>query len=324
MLRETEKRDLMLAVADGLDSGIALRELVGDPNLSGRMPEAGRRGIAASLDAGESLTSAFERLGAYSSAELALLAASERSGSLVATCRSLADAIDARRRDRRRFLLGLSYPTLVVLAAGCLLPLPRIVDEGVGGYLALALVVPSVLLGLVLFGLGLRRLSPESSVRAILRSVAFQVPLVGTAACRTSRATFAEVLGTSLRNGLPLPLSLRAAAGASGHPSLAARSEDMLGALQAGSTLADALRSTDAFDKSFIAGVSHGELAGRLEETLERLAVEERGAARRALLLALALAIGCSVVVAVGMAAWGIISGAQSYLEALDEATRVE
>lgn len=307
------------ALAEALESGIGVATYLDNPAASAMLPAEVREGLQRSVGAGGTLATGFGLLGVMTSGELALLRAGEKRGHVVESLRALADAIEQRRKDRHRLLMGLLYPALLLSASGCLLPLPLLVKEGLGAYLSVAVWLPLlVLLGVIYALVVVPRLGPTSPLRVMPRRIGFSLPFLGGALRKGAYGTFLEVLGGCLSAGLPLWDALKSAIIAADEPRLLAREASVLGTIEAGGTLGEALTSAGVFDPSVLAAVGQGELTGKLDEVLPRTARAQRAVARQAVMIVIGVLVFVVAVAVLGMIVTGLVQGVQGYFETLD------
>lgn len=312
------------AFAEAEDSGLGLLPLVDDARASAHVHPALRDAVAAAVRSGSTLTAALARAGVLGQAEIALIRAGEQSGRLVVAFRQLAESRRRRQRARWKLAASLAYPGLLLAAAGCILPLPRILD-GVGAWLAAAIWVPLAVLLLTIVVLGvLPWLPPDALTTRWIGRLAFGLPLIAIPLQRSAHATFADVLSQSLAAGLHVPMSLQAASLASGDPVLAERLDNALQRIQQGGTLTDALERLDRLRPTFLARVAAAEKTGTLDTTLASLADDERRAARAWLLALLGATAALAFLLVTALMIWGIVAGFEAYLDQLDDLRKIE
>ncbi len=318
-LHEQEVEQLFLGFAEALDAGLSLEQYLEGP-AGAALPVGVAQRLSVSLRGGAGLGVAFRRLGVLGQAELALLKAAESTGRLPEVFRGLAQAREQRRKERARLLMGLAYPALLLGAAGCLLPLPLVVTEGLSAYLSWAIWLPSLVLVAVLYALVVvPRLGPDHALARLPGRVASGLPWLGRALERGAHGTFAEVLQQTLAAGLPVQTCLSAAIMAADHPRLLAREGEVLGTIDQGGTLAEALAAAQVFDPQVVAQVAQGEVTGKLDQVLPRIVERERGVRRRAMMVATGLLVSAVFVAVTATLALGILRGAQKYFEQIDQ-----
>lgn len=309
--RERLFRSLGGALAAGL-SPLAWIETGG--GLPPRLIQAMRADFRAGLPLSETL----RRLGILDGAPLAFLQAGEIQGNLPETLRILADHAAEQRRDRRRLLLALLYPSALALGGAAILPLPILFREGFSAWLAIVgpLLLGAALLAL-LFLLVLPRLPPEAVPRRLFRRIGLALPLTSHALRHGSLATFLELLGACIASGLPIRQALPLAQQAVPHPAF--HVDAPLRRIDAGATLAEALAEIAVVPPETAAQVAQGELAGRLDRVLPTLAAWHRQRSRAATVAAV-VAVGILAAGAVmGALAWSVIEGWTSYLRMLEQ-----
>ncbi len=319
-LTESQIETLLTSLAEALESGLGLLQYVQTSAAKAALPPGVARRLELSMQQGAPLSVAMGRLPGVSRAEVALLQAGERTGHIPEALKTLAKARQSRRTLRRNFLLGLIYPVLMICAAGCLLPLPLIVTDGVSAYLPWALppvVATCVMVFYALFVLP--RLAPDSPLRAMPGRVARRLPILGRAMERGAHGTFADILGQCIKAGLPIQSSLSTAILASDDRELQSHEETIQGSIREGSTLADGLGAAGVFGQKFLGRIAQGELTGKLDEVLPQVAKEERTYQKRAVATVTALMAGLILCVVLAAIGYGIIHGATSYFETLEE-----
>lgn len=324
-LTERQIEALFVQLAEAMQSGLGLLQYLENPAVSSVLPGAVAASLSRDLRAGSTVATAFARLKILNRGELAMIRAAERVGSYPETFRSLAQAREARRKDRGKLLMGLAYPALLVGVAGCVLPLPLVVTEGFASYLSLAVWSPLFVLSAVVYVLlVVPRLRADSPMRRLPRRLGFAFPVLGKFLARGTHGTFAEVLGKTIAAGLPIQQCLQAAVFASDNPTIIAREERLYEVIGAGGTLVDAIKALDVFTPAFVGRVAQGEITGTLDEGLLRLAESERVVARRAVMTAISVTIAGVVLVVVVMIVGGIVRGAQGYFKTIDQVIEVQ
>jgi type II secretory pathway component PulF len=190
----------------------------------------------------------------------AVIEAGLASGSLDRAFTALAVEYEhaAREEDERRS--ALRPATILLAAAAVLLPLPAIVREGLGGYLKLAL--PAV--------------AAATGARVALERWLLPRVLGG----RLGRARLLRATALLISAGSGPAAALRAAAGAAGDTTLAARVAAAARAIDRGSGLAAALGASGVLDGAGVALVAQGERIGHMTDALQRAAALEEEAAR--------------------------------------------
>ncbi|MBI1944952.1 MAG: type II secretion system F family protein [Deltaproteobacteria bacterium] len=311
---------LLLALAQALEAGLSLRQLVHDPATAGLVPANKRALVRGVVDAGGSLADALADAHLVDDAGAAVIAAGERGGFLPAALRTVAADVLERRQRRRRLALALAYPALLVLLASVILPLPLLVTAGAGAYLARA--APGVVMVVVVLvgGFALATRLPARAKAAVL-GVCARVPLLGAIVVDDTRAAMLRLLGRLLAAGVPARGALASSLAASGLANLGQRADEGARALDGGRTIAEALVETEVVDDALGARVALAERTGDLDTALPRLAVElKERAARRVVMLTIATGMFAFLVVAVGIAR-ALVVQTQATYDAIDRAT---
>jgi len=250
-------RQLGLLLASGVSLTEALRLLL--RRSHGRLRVA-LDAARVALGSGATLRDA---LGAdpavFSERARAFVGAGETSGTLPAIFAELASDLEMGLGARRRIVRAALYPATLLTLSFFLLPLAKLVSDGVAAYLRAALLPWAIT---VVAGVAAVRFVPP-----LLRArptVWRRVPLVLT----YERLTFVRQLGAGLHAGLDVYTALALAAGATGDPDFAARIAGAAERVRAGQSLEDALAPTGLFDDEILLTVAGGEAAGRLDTAL--------------------------------------------------------
>lgn len=307
------------AMAEALEAGISVQAWLDNPAAQAFWSSRHRDALSEGLASGGTLTGVFARLGVLTEAELALLGAGEKRGHAEEAMVAIAEGMKQRRTDRNRLLMGLAYPALLVAAASCLIPLPRVVTAGVISYLVVAVWGP---LGVTLAALWalvvVPRLGPRSVWRRGPRRLGLSLPLLGSSLRRGAHGVFLKTLGQGLGAGLPVVEALQSATLAADEPQLTRALEGVLAQMRDGATLTEGLSSAKVLHPQALALVGQGELTGKLEEALPRAAAAEQAVARWATVIVLGLLTGVAMLGVVLIIAVNIIQGFAGYFEVLD------
>lgn len=222
---------------------------------------------AAGIDAnvGDGLVEAMRRSGfGLAAHELELLAACERAGRLPAALRRMA-AIQVRRRDRQRRLVGrLAYPSLI-LGFGVVLALAIVPAGRVTGIVTLTLTI-GLLLGIV--GVAWR-------VRAAQRDPAIDParwPLVGAIARDAAESPYLAAMHALHGSGVPLDEAHRLATKTVPYAAARARLIVAAEALRRGLPLAESLATCASLSPESLEILARAEPLGALEDAFTRAA----------------------------------------------------
>ena len=318
-LTDAKIESSLRAIGEAVESGIGIATYLENPAASAMLPADFRAVLLRSIQSGETLAHAFDRTGLFSPAELALLSAGEKRGNIDESLFAMADAVEARRQDRAKLIKGLAYPAFLLAFAGCVLPVPTIITDGVLSYLSVAIWAPLFVGGLTAYVLFvLPRLNPSSKMRSMPRRFAMSLPFFGRAFQRGTHATFLDVLGKGISAGMPLPTALQAAILGSDNPRLISREAKMMAALSGGATLADTLHASRQFENQVIAAVAQGEITGKLDKVLPRAASKEREVQRRAASALMFVVIGLVAIAVLSVIVTSLIKGVTGYFDFID------
>jgi type II secretory pathway component PulF len=225
--------------------------------------------------------------------EGALIAVGEQTGRLVAILDALVARCEQKLAARADLLKRTTYPLFVVIMAGVILPIPTVITQGPAAY-GVAVVGHLLWVGLILGGVfGLIRL--WSRIRYVaLRKLPGGVEL---RLLPQSRADFLRVLRAGIMSGLPMGLTLDAAAKVwltDENDLLTGRA---LRRIESGDRLAIALHPLLTRAQNF--EVAAAEQAGTLDDalgTLVGLADKRAGTRRRVVTIVSAGLIGLIVL----------------------------
>ncbi len=318
VLSSARLETLLRTLGESLEVGLTFAQYAEGP-----VPPGLGRGLATALAAearaGRPPSQALARLRLIDAPTAAVLAASELRGEGPAALAAIADRELEAREFRDRLVRTLAYPALVLLASTLLGPLPRLFLAGpavylreVAGALAGPVAVLAVVLGVV------PRLDPDGPVRAGLRSLAARLPPMSAIVRTRARASFCDVLGAGIAAGLGIRHALALAAGASADPRLRAEEAALVGRIDDGDTLAEALAARRVLADEDLAQVGHGEAVGKLDGVLARIARRHHARARSQLVAATVAAgtvLGLWVFIQVALT---VVRGWQSYFSTLD------
>jgi type II secretory pathway component PulF len=296
------------ALADALEAGLSLRQLVDDRALASVFPARAR----ASLKSLDSVARALFESGVVDEAGRAILEAGEQGGSMPRALRLVADDMSESSARKRRALAALAYPAFLVVAASLILPLPALVTGGVHAYLARSLPGLAAIGALAI----VFRLVPG------LTNVLARVPVIGAVVVDNARASCFDVLGRLLGAGVPALRALPSAIAAGALTSW--RASSATDALGRGAALTDALVAAGVVDAdSALAGrIAIGERTGKLDATFPLLAGEARDRSRRRFMALTAVAgVACFLAIALAIGS-AVVGQTRDYFHAIDSATQ--
>lgn len=279
-----------------------------------------RDGVRGGASLADALDSSDEALPSY---YVSMVRAGEASGSLDAILARLAEFIDRSVELKERVKSALVYPMILLLLAGVSVAVlltvvipefkPLFEDAGeslplltqavmsVGGFTqaywwAMALAAA----GLVILG---RQLLSVPSRRLAWDGWLLTLPLLGDLVGKIETARLSRMLGTLLRNGVPMLEALSLARDTLSNRALAAALAEVAGAAQRGGGLAGPLAESKLFPDLAVDLVRVGEESGHIEEMLLKVAdiyerESQRTVDRMITLLVPVLTIGLGALIA--------------------------
>jgi type II secretory pathway component PulF len=262
-------------LATMLDAGLALERA-----LLTLQEQAGYGALRQALEdirervaSGDRLVEALRRhSGLFQELEIAVIDAGERSGVLPDNLERLADYLEALYHARRRLMVGLAYPVILVHLAILIPPIPILMSTGVGAYLE------TVFRGfLVLYGLAagiyllLRLIRRPESGRMLLDRILLSLPFFGRLLLRLSTSRFTRILATLYGAGIPVIESLRIASESCGNQVVSEAVLRVADGLDAGDRLSEAVAREPIFPRVFIEYVQTGEETGNLGGMMDKL-----------------------------------------------------
>ena len=304
-------RTQAVAIESGLDR---LRGT--EPAMLGDVPPEIARALRRDALAGQPLSFTFSQLGVMDELSLAILGAAEVRGDPARALTVIADRCADRRTQRNLLIQRLTYPVLLLVACILIPPLPRIVNGGVGAYLA---AVAGPLVVLVVLGVLVRRIArarPQDPLRLAAIRVLSSLPIAGGIVLMEARARFTEVLGASVRAGLDMRASLVWACRAAAHARLGP-AEPVIKAIEKGASLHEALATLSGLDATDRAMIAQGEMAGALDEVLPRIAKMHAETARMRLSMVVRVAAGMVMAIVMAIAAMSIVGGYMQHLRSI-------
>jgi type II secretory pathway component PulF len=259
--------------------------------------------MAADVRQGLTLSAAMTEQGAvFDEVERAVVAAAEHVGDLPRAANRLAKRVEEARGTSKILLRATAYPVFLVTMSLLLDPLPVLVLQGFGAYMA-ALALP-LLVWLTLLATGLV-LIPHLLARPVVRSHVLDtlgaLPLIHILLRNRRYALAFDVLAQALEAGLPLARCIELACRAPGEAQMVTAGQMVAMTVDKGATLAAASLGLPGLDSASRATIAAGERTGHLPETFEELAKERQQAWQGQLKLA-AAAFG--VAMTLGSAAW--------------------
>jgi len=305
-------------LSQSLMAGMTFRDFMSNPQTSLSIPEPLRTHLREVTLAGQSVVEGFRKANCLTPAELALLRAGERTGSLDSIFLVLAGLIKARRTRRRKLMKMLAYPGFLTGLAGVLLPLPYLVRGSLMGYLSIAIWLPLFVITAFYFGFVLLpKLPADSFFKTWPLKIGQSLPIVGKGLRQGAIAQFSEILGRCLGAGLPVEEALELAVKGSGSPKLHRWQQRMTRSIREGSTLTEALEATGMFSRAYLARASMTQHTGDFAKVFDALARDEMEAYQRSLFFFMIFSGGVILSVLVFVIFIMLVSGMKQYLNTI-------
>lgn len=253
-------------------------------------------GVRAELLAGHTLAQAMGRYGrVFPDIYRALVKAGEASGELGRVMLRLADYTESRYALRQRVGLAFVYPAIVTLVALLVVTglLVYVVPQVVGVFqqshqslplLTRMLIGLSSLLqaswfyllgGLAVAGFAWLALLRREEIRYRWHKRLLRLPVIGRLVRGVNSARMASTLAILSGSGVPLLVSLQAAAGVMSNLPMRRALEDASKKVREGAGLSRALAVSGLFPPILIHLIASGEASGRLDAMLERAATQQ-------------------------------------------------
>ena len=253
-------------------------------------------GVRSELLAGHTLAQA---MGQYTTVfpdiYRALIKAGEASGELGHVMLRLADYTESRQVLKQKVVLAFVYPAIVTVVAllvvlGLLIyvvpqvvsvfeqsrqTLPLLTRMLIGLSSALQATWLYLLIGLVGLSYGLRTLLQREEIRFQFHSRILRLPMVGRLVRGINAARMASTLAILAGSGVPLLLSLQAAAGVVTNLPMRRAVEEASKKVREGVTLSRALAATGLFPPILVHLIASGESSGKLGDMLDRAATQQ-------------------------------------------------
>jgi general secretion pathway protein F/type IV pilus assembly protein PilC len=302
--RRVRGRDLALVyeqLSDLLTAGVPLLRALDTLTRTSRNPRLVQLlgDVRADVSEGRTLADAMaERGGVFSPLHVAMVRAGERAGFLEEVLANLGGFLERQDELRSKVRGALVYPvmlicigTMVVLAlliflvpmmAGMLgdmkMPLPTQILFATSDLLRNQVWLLAA--GVVVAVLGVRQLIHSPAGRMRWERWRLEVPVVGKITRSVAIARFCRILGTMLRNGVPILQALAISRDAVGSEVMAATVDDAADAVRAGEPLAAPLNRGGYFPAEVVEMLAVAEEANMLEKVLIQVAdqVERRTA----------------------------------------------
>lgn len=225
----------------------------------------------------------------------ATIAAGEQSGHLDAVLERLADYTEARQEMKQKVMMALLYPVIlttlaIVVVIGLLAyVVPEVVQvfEGIGQELPLltrSLIVVSdavrdfgaiVLVVVIALAIGLNRLLRNEAHRDRYHRFVLRIPVVGKLTRSLNTARFARTLSILASSGVPILEALRIAGQVVSNVPMRRAIEAAGARVREGASIKASLDRSGLFPPMTLHLIASGEASGKLEDMLDRAAVQQ-------------------------------------------------
>lgn len=265
----------------GLDHARAFRTLA---QSGGRGAEQFRPAVN-KLAHGGDLAEVGRSVGVFTHLDALLVRAAHESGTLGAAYRRLAQGHDRSARRSARLKAQCLMPLLVLILGVVLAPLPGLMSGQLNLSAYFLNAVMSLMgLGLVIvLGLGMLRYlenTPRSALASVLSSVTLALPVLGANNRRRNVARFLDAFAMHLEAGLPADEAGVGACSSIRNQRIAEALAPVPEMLAQGHAVSDALVTSDVISLDVLGALQAGEAAGRLGESMQRIATTELEAAQ--------------------------------------------
>jgi type IV pilus assembly protein PilC len=153
---------------------------------------------------------------------------------------------------------------------GAELPLPTKVVMWMSDFVTTYILV--IIAGIAATIWGIKRYYATDQGSKVIDRILLKVPVIGTLIKKVAVARFTRTMGTLLSSGVPILEGLLITARSSGNRVVEAAVLQARGAVMAGRTLADPLRSTPVFPPMVVHMINVGENTGALDAMLSKIA----------------------------------------------------
>ena len=316
MARESDKTvsNWLSQTADALRAGHSPSEAV---NLARSINRKTTAILSRRFEAGDAWEDTLEEeCGFLSESEVAVLIAASKSGVMPEAMEALAKARSFRMRSRRLMILGSLYPIALAHLAVAIIPSQRLMDGEYATYVmsVFMILIPFWAVMVMLFAGA--KLFPDVA-NGLLRFL----PLLSGYAKTKNLSVFSSVLSTSLRSGLRIDDAWALATRSAQSRRFSKLGKEVHRVIMNGQEVSPVLSKTTWLPDDFVSGYRTAESSGNLEEFLKRLSDRYGDSAMTRLKVAIGAYTAFLLLVAMGFAAWRIISFYIGYFQRIEDLT---
>lgn len=299
------------SLAAGLTLVRTLRILAENPPTRSLAAPADR--LAAKLESGATFSEAVRALGRWApDFDQALLESGETSGRLDQVCRLLASSYAERAKLARQIMLGVAYPVFLFHFAFLIVPIGHFIELfqtfDVAPFLLRKAALFLPLYGLVALVVIVTQSTHGRAWRSVLEQFFRLVPIFAQARRALVLARLSMALDALLNAGVPATRAWPMAAAAAGSPAYEREVARLVPRLEEGESAGDVLLRSRVFPPHFTHIYASGEMAGRTDEALGRLAAHYQDEGIRLMRIAAGVLTGLVYGLVLVIVAYQIVS----------------
>lgn len=249
--------------------------------------------------------------------QVMVIKAAEESGELVKTCNGLSRYFDTRHKEKKRLLVGLIYPVILLHGVIMLPPLKYLVVESLNkSYWSI--VLPPLLIAYGVVGLiyfSWRHFFRSGRLRQKVDEILLKLPVFGKLARGISLARVMRSLASLHNAGVESVRAARQAALTAGNAAITWQLSGALPVLERGGTFADYFTFSGVLPAIQVGVVAVGEETGTLPESLERMVLQMEEDNRRRLTTTIKTLSYVIYFIAAAIVAFTVISFYGSYFK---------
>jgi type IV pilus assembly protein PilC len=278
-----------------IDAGLPIAQclsILSEQSESKTLREVTTR-IAKDVEGGTTLADSFRKYPkAFDDLFTNMLAVGESGGVLDVVLQRLSGYIEKAAALKRKVKGAMVYPITIIGVAflviifmmifviptfakmfeglGAELPLPTKIVMWLSDFVQKFIIF--IILGIAAMIWALKRYYATDNGSKVIDRILLKVPVIGTLIKKVAVARFTRTMGTLLASGVPILEGLMITARSSGNRVVEAAVMHARGAVMAGRTLADPLRSTPVFPPMVVHMINVGENTGALDNMLSKIA----------------------------------------------------
>ena len=243
--------------------------------------------------------------GSFDPFQVNFIRAAETSGTLVESCRKLSRYFEMRRKEKRRFLVGLVYPAFLIHALILLPPIKYLFFSKLGvNYWGL--VLPRLLIVYAAVGIPLflwQRMEAGHQARKKLDRFKLSIPVIGKLTKNFAVSRVLWILSNMLESGIDAVTAVRSAADGAGNSVISKRLLSEVHLIESGRGFTEFFTATNLLEPDPLSMIAIGEESGSIPQTLMQsvMRLEESNTSRYRTLLKI-MVVGVYLTVALFIA----------------------